>query len=51
LVISCVETDFSDILLKEMKDKIGLAGRLVRKVGTYWMTVRKQDDGNWKGRL
>jgi hypothetical protein len=34
-----------------MKDKIGLAVRRVRKVGTYWMTVRKQDDGNWKRRL
>jgi hypothetical protein len=38
--------------IKGIKGKIGGTGKSERKVGTYWMTIRKQEDtGNLKGRL
>jgi hypothetical protein len=44
LVTCCVETAFCDTLLKELIGKIAGTGRRGRKVSTYWMTVRKQED-------
>ena len=52
MVIYCLETAFSGTLLKKIKGKIRGMGIGGRKVSTYWMPERKEEDtGNSKRRL